>query len=649
MSAVTGAGAKPGKQMPEGVDRNLQATLRYAVGLPSAGKVADQDAVVDNIDKFFLAPNTDKLPRGFTSVVTSDSFTNKPRLLGMALMTKRKKPVAAYFVPDEDNSDEGVLALALRGDRKQTETKYIKMDNGIAGNVTASIYTTTPRSSCNFHPWYSSIISSFDESFVRRDESGTDVSDVDVDFERTASIVAKAIRTNRIIIVLCMPRPVAFEGLLHKLAHEKPPSEVSVEEANDHESKWADEVYKKAYQTCLFKQHPGGDAARLPSRLKDVGLAINAACKYMREREEVVEKPVEKPAEKPAEKPTEKPKKKKVVAESDDDVEDAQQQKLNKKEKRDDRINVSGKPKFVSEALEASSKEDEREERATREFEKKAQKMEDSDDDDSDSDEGSSKKKDKKKKNKNKKKKNHSDSSDESSMSDSDDDSDDDDSDDDDSGEDDSDEDTSSEDEATSSDEEDDKPKKKTRLVKTAHKEVLDRKMTQTTLQANGTLSSAAVGSKASRGGGARGFREGVASQAKLMLDAVENCSGVPLSSMAKIKKTVDKLREGFIEYKSEKFPISSTYSLYTSTFELTMMLVHALNATVTAEQQGSDGNTTRRLAVNTTSAILQIVPSIQQVMASMQEGVKAIGELDKITKAVADDFKKTADAINED
>ena len=178
------------------------------------------------------------------------------------------------------------------------------------------------------------------------------------------------------------------------------------------------------------------------------------------------------------------------------------------------------------------------------------------------------------------------------------------------------------------------------------------RKLTQTTLQVNGsvvTSSSQPSGKATSRSsGGARGARENVSSQAKVMLDAVEACSGIPLSSLEKIKKLTDTLRDGFSEYRSEKFPIGSTYSLYTTTFELNMALVNILNSTIPADQHTTDSSTTRRMAIGTTSALINIIPSIQTVMTSMQAGVRAIEDLERLTKKIADDFNDTASKMDE-
>ena len=663
--------------MPAGVEKTLQSTLRFAARLAPPVKVAQQDKVLENIDKFWSDPVAEKLPPGF-STTTPGQFTFSPRTVGLQLVTKKKKPVAPFFVPDDDDLNDGVLVLAIRGDRKQKETKFVKLDNGIVGQFTASVFTTSPKHACNFHPWFSSIVTSFTTTFK---VTSIDVESVDGNFSST---IANCINKNRIIVALCVPSSLAMEGLLHKLAHEKPMACISKEEALQHETSWYDSVDKAEFPTLQI------------DRLQKIAAAISVSSKYIvdlgpkialkpnsptskptskptdkptdkpaekptekpteKPAEKSTEKPAEKPAEKPTEKaaekaaekstekPTEKPTDKKSDTVDDDvDMKDAQVENKSKKEKRYERYERSGQSKFISQAIEASSKEDEREERETKKFNKKLKKLEDSNDEsDSDSDSGHKKKK---------KKKHHSDSDDgsESELSDSEED----DSEEDDSEEDDSEEDSDdSEDEATSSDDEDEKPKKK-RLVKTSDMEASDGpKLTQTKLQLNGTaLVSAAGKSKAAsrQSGGARGAREQVATFAKTMLEAVEACSGVPLSSIENIKKLLDTLREGFSEYRSEKFPISSTYALHTTSFELIMALVNILNATVTADQQNADANTTRRLAVNTTSALLQIVPSIQQVMTSMQQGVNAISELDKITKAVADEFNKTASKISEE
>lgn len=238
----TGSGVGPakGKAIPLGVEKTLDATLRSAVGLAPAGAVKDHETVLDSIDKFFSNPAADELPNGF-SYATLDGFTSTPKTLGFALMTKKKKPLAAFFVSGSDDTNDGILVLAVRGDRKQTNTKFVAMDNGIAGQFTASLFTTSPKNACNFHPWFSSLVVSFSTAF---DVSATDVLSVSGEFAKN---VGNSIQSNRIVVALCTPNTVSMENVLHKLAHGEPPSVITKEEAIRYQTDWNGNVDKKEF------------------------------------------------------------------------------------------------------------------------------------------------------------------------------------------------------------------------------------------------------------------------------------------------------------------------------------------------------------------------------------------------------------------
>ena len=249
MTSTTGAGNAPpkagGKAMPAGVEKTLQSTLRYSVGMNVAGKVADQDAVLENIDKFFQTPTSDSLPKGFTKI-SKPVFDCTPVALGGAFMTKRKKPIVPYFVDDDDDDLNGKLVLALRGDRKQTETMYAKVDNGLVGPLTSSIYATAPRSACNFHPWFSSILFSAAGAWEVTSTSAHAINTTNNMVSKVSSAIAK----NNIVLAMCVPKSVAVEAALHKLAHEKPISELSQEDADKHEDEWYKSLDKRRFRNC---------------------------------------------------------------------------------------------------------------------------------------------------------------------------------------------------------------------------------------------------------------------------------------------------------------------------------------------------------------------------------------------------------------
>jgi len=633
---------KAGKPIPEGVEKQLKCSLEFLLQSAESGALppvnpADQAQV----DKFFAAPAADEPPQDF-EVCSEYCLPLELKVVKMAAMTAKKRPMVIIFHPDtEEPNSEGSVVIAVRGDRKQLHPKVMKLkQDRMVRALLANVFVAAPMSSCNLHPWYSSILTSYMRQTLllpddRNFSNPAQLSELDADSKQFKN----ALQKHRITIVVCPANSIAVETQFHKLAHDQSQQKTTEEERQAHEAAWlasVDEVaepWMRKYFEMLKSLCE--DMHKAPELLNAVKREQSTA----KSSGSLVDKSTEKA--KAAEKPS-----------------DTQVAKAHKKEKRGERHERnSGQSKFIRDTMVSSREEDEREEEETRKFEEKLKRTKDSDSDEDDADRPK----------KSKARKLQSDSEEESEMSDdSDDSSAEDDSDEEDSDEEDSDEDDSDEESATSSDDEvENKPPKRKRLVKGSEAAATGRpvnaqegpKLTQTKLSTGGSAvvpAASAAAAKAAKTtsrqvGGAHGARVNVASQAGYMLDAVEACQGIPFSSLEKIKKLSDTLRKGFADYQEEKFPIGSTYALHTTTFELTMALVHALNATITPEQQTADANTTRRLAVNTTSAILQIIPSLQHVMTSLTKGVEAISQLDSITKSVAEEFGKTASNITEE
>lgn len=647
---------KAGKQIPEGVEKQLKCSLEFLLQSAESGASPPVNPTDQaQVDKFFAAPAADEPPQDF-QVCSEYCLPLELKVVKMAAMTAKKRPMVIIFHPDtEEPNSEGSVVIAVRGDRKQLHPKVMKLkQDRMVRALLANVFVAAPMSSCNLHPWYSSILTSYmrqtlllpdDRNFSNPAQVSREFGEVCDDespsrfMDADSKQFKNALQKHRITIVVCPANSIAVETKFHKLAHDQAQQKTTKEERQAHEAAWLASVDEMAepWMRKYFQM-------------------IKSLCEDMHKAPELLnavkrEQSTAKSSGSLVDKSTEKAK----AAEKPSDTQIAKAQKKEKRDERDERN--SGQAKFIRDTMVSSREEDEREEEETRKFEEKLKRTEDSDSDEDDADRPK----------KSKARKLQSDSDDESELSDdSDDSSAEDDSDEEDSDEEDSEEDDSDEESATSSDDEaENKPPKRKRLVKGSEAAATGRsvnahegpKLTQTKLSTGGSAvvpAASVAAAKAAKTtsrqvGGAHGARVNVASQAGYMLDAVEACQGIPFSSLEKIQKLSDTLRKGFADYQEEKFPIGSTYALHTTTFELTMALVNALNATVTPDQQTADANTTRRLAVNTTSAILQIIPSLQHVTTALTKGVEAIGQLDSITKSVAEEFGKTASKITEE
>lgn len=270
--------------------------------------------------------------------------------------------------------------------------------------------------------------------------------------------------------------------------------------------------------------------------------------------------------------------------------------------------------KLIDEAKEASSKADEQEARNTAQFEAKVKRMEDSDEEADDaSDKGNSKKK-----------KDKSDS--ERSLSE-----DSEDSEDNDDSSDDSDKsETSESSEKSGESGNHDSPKPASRLVKGSDAKRIEPQKT------------------ARKPKPAHDRRQQVASQAFTMLDAVETCNAIPLGQTDRVSELVGSLRSGFDLYKKEKTLVEDSYALHTNCLSLCSSLVNALNSSLTPDQRGNDANVTRKLAVNTATALAQLIPALAHVKAELNDAAKAVVDLEGTADDIAGQFKASASQIED-
>jgi len=648
MSAPADAG-----KLPEGVDRTARATVRSALALPPLLRSTPTvDETKQNIEKFLATPLAEVLPGGFTAhAATPDSvFRNKGcNILGLSLMTTKKKPMAAAFVYDDTNAHDGYLVILMRGDRnKQSEHKLFEVDNITNDVLTTMVYILNPKEPCNFHPWFSSILLSCTSECAENGKlERAFVTPVKALSANVSASVSRAITNNRVLIAVCVPAVQSVEKVLHKLAIDKAGPCATASVVAEHTAAWT-----------AMADKAGLKASQVYTKFKEVSLGVQNFVDMYKDPMFVpaAKAPAPAAAKAPVAASSAGSKRSVVIDEEDDGLESAPKkaraEKESEREKRGGRYKRPGqfKLKFIEHGIEGSVREDEHEESETRQFEKKLNKMQDTDEDSSES--GSESESGKKKKKKKHVSDSESEEEDESELSDSHE------SDEESSEEESSDEASEdSEDEASAtSSGEDEKPKKRGRLVKAADlQERNGSKLTKTTLNTNSTecsLSATASEPKrkqVSRPPPAKGNRSGVAAQCNLMLDSVEACTGIPLSLMEKVNSLVAELRDGFADYESDKFPIKKTYALHTATFNLSMTLINIINANLTPDQKNGDASASRRLAVSVTSALLDIVPSLDQVDVQMRKSIKAIETLQRMTTEIAGDFKASAANINID
>lgn len=658
------------RKPPQGVEKTLKLNISTAMGIPRNVASPPTEVQMQQVDMFFSDPTQQHV--GFKLAPALLSFP--AYALPLYLMTRKKKPIAAFYMFDDGDTtkDSGVVVLALRGNRKLSDTCFVEVDDEHMEAVKQSVFVVHPSAPCNFHPWYSSILSSFSDK--------CELNVVYGDHVKTG--VRNAIEKNRIIIALVLPCSVEVELVYHNLAIDAAPAAMTDTKRKEHEDMWlSTEVCvqtnpKKQHYMSMFNLF--NDITRqlkvfAPCDPKLAAIAKSGATKAADSKstpaikdgdnDDTVDAVSSKQQKKSVDVQVSVP----ATAKAGE-AKDASCKKAAKpnKDEGNSRHKRKVESNFIADAAESpgvATKDEDREEVAEHEFLKTLEKYNDTDNSSSDSDSVEKRKK--------RRRKQISDS--ESEMSDDYSDDDDEDSDEN------SDEDgasSSEEESATPSEQEQPAPKKK-RLVKSSDVEK-GTEVTQTTRPlAPGAagITKAHTGPPATeernftiepltfceidsietkkksmlRNAPARENREGVAANINLMLDAVEGSVAIPLSMTENIDSLVTELRDGFKAYELEKFPIKKTYKLHNQHAKLTMALHRVATANMTPEQRSSDAQTSRRLAVSTTSALINMVPLLDELHTRMRDAVKAVEGMQAMATAIAADLKKSSTTVDDE
>jgi len=628
------------------------------MGIPRDVASPPTEVQMQQVDMFFSDPTQQHV--GFK--VTPALLSFPAYALPLYLMTRKKKPIAAFYMFDDGDTtkDSGVVVLALRGNRKLSNTCFVEVDDEHMEAVKQSVFVVHPAAPCNFHPWYSSILSSFS------DECKLNV--VYGDHVKTG--VRNAIENNRIIIALVLPCSVEVELVYHNLAIDAAPAAMTDTKRKEHEDMWlSTEVCvqtnpKKQHYMSMFNLF--NDITRqlkmfAPCNPKLTAIAKSGATKAADSKstpaikdgdnDDTVDAVSSKQQKKSVDVQVSVP----ATAKAGE-AKDASCKKAAKpnKDEGNSRHKRKVESNFIADAAESpgvATKDEDREEVAEHGFLKTLEKYNDTDNSSSDSDSVEKRKK--------RRRKQISDS--ESEMSDDYSDDDDEDSDEN------SDEDgasSSEEESATPSEQEQPAPKKK-RLVKSSDVEkgtevtqttrkIVCAPMDTQTVHEDGVIKEVddSIGTKKKsmlRNAPARENREGVAANINLMLDAVEGSVAIPLSMTENIDSLVTELRDGFKAYELEKFPIKKTYKLHNQHAKLTMALHRVATANMTPEQRSSDAQTSRRLAVSTTSALINMVPLLDELHTRMRDAVKAVEGMQAMATAIAADLKKSSTTVDDE
>ena len=252
----------PPKPPPCGVELSLQASLRSILHGSNSDVTCTQDkSLTEDVSKFFANPTSDDLPRGFKRENyghIENTFSGKhTSMLPVSLMTKKKKPIAAAYVSDtSDPTDKtpGTLVLIIRGSRhKQSESTYVSLDSFVVQAILDMVYITHPRTPCNFHPWFSSILVSFAAEQERLCRSGVlnqwNIESLDANVASLSgsmkAAVTRAILEGRVVVNVCKPCPAITETMLHNLAIDKSIDSTTKIEISEHTTKWLQFCHSK--------------------------------------------------------------------------------------------------------------------------------------------------------------------------------------------------------------------------------------------------------------------------------------------------------------------------------------------------------------------------------------------------------------------
>ncbi len=678
--ANTQASVKKSRLPPAGVQRAVIHHVR------PKGTVAAPLEDLNSADTFLTNPFVEGGVKGFTEIVCPEALSKAQiKVVSTQLVNKKRKTfVASVFCDTVGDESVSTLLVAMRGDRAHTGTKFFSMDDRMRAALASSLFTTKPSSPASYHPWFSSVVHSLTSKY-----------NVCIDACEPVEVISNLFSTERVVLAVLEPSSQADEAVLHKLAIDKALDTLTEKDTSTHVTKWVSENKKFVSSSgSLFKvmcsisdginKPPAKPAAKpaakpnsaspAPAPSSD-GIDTSARVKRTRDSDEEdlspskktkplqsAAKPVKKVvadsdesdddinmkdaapvAEKKAAPSKKAPEPKKRESDSDDSGDESEKKAKDKKYKR------GGQCKFILDSVSVDRK-------AGKEEEEEEEEEDSDEESESESEESDAKPK------KKKKKRVHDSDSGESELSDSEDDGDD-------SSSDESEEDDESSEEegdATSSDEETPKPKrpKKTgRLVKT--KEITNDGLRQTTLSlAKPGASSAPADSSAKegteetvketrkpdRGPPALSNRIAVAREVINALDAVDACVGVPPGITGKMTQIIKTLREGFGPecYTARDFQTKDSYHLYSSLVKLIVIQTAIINANLSPDQRDNDAKITRRLAISTTSGLMEICPAIEDLRNNASDALKKLTELEKIFKNVSNDMEASSSDIAE-
>lgn len=631
------------KAPPEGVSRTILCDLGHALGYEYSPSSDVTPKTAAGIEQFFTDPLCDTPSSEFDEVLDPSAYNqiydpHQSSLLCLSLMTKKRKPIAALFVGNDDSS--GKLVFVLRGDRRKLGSSgrlFRALPSHGRDTINALmqfVCVTSPKDPCNFHPWFSSIVLSVSGAFTHAGYGPTTLQRFKDRLRPvdpcTVKAICDAVHSGRVLVAVCPPSPVHVEHALHTLAIDKAADSITSEDAQNHKSAWlkmvAEQGIDKESNHSVFSS-----VHSMLSSLSQSNQSFTATCRPN----------VQAP-------PASGSKRTTVVAESSNAAAAGSKkprveepcpmssgktagQASNDKGKqkseaavRRDLSKASGKSKFLSETLECNDAEEAQEHLQTRAFENTLAKHKDSDEegacgDESESDEHVVKKK---------KGRHLANSDDESELSGSDDDEDseEEDSDDDDSSDGNS-SDEDSEKSATSSSDEEKSARKYKRLVPAS--DAPDGTRTSPMVE-NSVSSSTAVVDYSNqehkkRPPPAQGKRLLIAEQCIAMLDRIDACANIPIATSTKVLELTRELREGFSIYRSAKVPIKKTYTLLTTYAQLAMTAFDIIEQRQSAEDKSKDAVMTHRLAVANLKCMLTQKPHLDEIISSMGKGIKAV------------------------
>ena len=101
--------------------------------------------------------------------------------------------------------------------------------------------------------------------------------------------------------------------------------------------------------------------------------------------------------------------------------------------------------------------------------------------------------------------------------------------------------------------------------------------------------------------------------------------------------------------YKGETFEVEKYYPLLKAHHALHLLQTQMLTANVSKEQRNSDAALSRKLASATTSALIDLIPTITKLKTYFEQGMEAITSVQASFDKIADDIKKATSLIEDE